>query len=263
MIIKEDFLKKLRSAFSLNIYEVKIWTALLSKGVASAGELSEIGDVPRSRTYDVLESLEKRGFIIMKLGKPIKYIAVKPEEVFKRVKRGIQQKTMDQIETLNKVEKTDLFKDLRLLFSQGIENIDPASISGAIKGRKNLYNHLAGMLDGAKSSVTFVTSAEGLIRKADILKRVFKKLNDKNVKVRVMAPINTENKAIADHLSKFAKVKNADKFKSRFCIVDSKEVLFMVGDDKLVHENYDNGIWVSSPYFASALENLFTSYWNK
>ena len=40
MIIDKDFLKKLRSSFELNEYEVKIWTALLSKGIAAAGELS-------------------------------------------------------------------------------------------------------------------------------------------------------------------------------------------------------------------------------
>ena len=91
MIIKEDFLKKLRSAFNLNIYEVKIWTALLSRGISTAGELSEIGDVPRSRAYDVLESLEKKGFIVMKLGKPINYIAVEPQEVVERAKKLVNK----------------------------------------------------------------------------------------------------------------------------------------------------------------------------
>ena len=78
MIVQDDFIKRLRSSFDLNIYEAKIWTALLSKGIATAGELSDISDVPRSRTYDVLESLEKRGFVVMKLGKPIKYLSIKP-----------------------------------------------------------------------------------------------------------------------------------------------------------------------------------------
>ena len=86
MIARDDFLSKLRRYFGLNLYEVKIWTALLSRGVSTAGELSDIANVPRSRSYDVLESLEKKGFIIMKLGKPIKYIAVDPEEVVERVK---------------------------------------------------------------------------------------------------------------------------------------------------------------------------------
>ena len=40
MIVKEEFLSKLRRFFSLNLYEVKIWTALLSRGVSTAGELT-------------------------------------------------------------------------------------------------------------------------------------------------------------------------------------------------------------------------------
>ena len=71
MIVKDEFLSKLRRYFSLNLYEVKIWTALLSRGVSTAGELSDIANVPRSRSYDVLESLEKKGFVVMKLGKLI------------------------------------------------------------------------------------------------------------------------------------------------------------------------------------------------
>jgi sugar-specific transcriptional regulator TrmB len=62
MIMQKDFIEKLK-VFGLNSYEAKIWVALLSRGVSSAGELSDISNVPRSRSYDVLESLEKKGFI--------------------------------------------------------------------------------------------------------------------------------------------------------------------------------------------------------
>lgn len=89
MIVKEEFLSKLRRYFGLNLYEVKIWTALLSRGVSTAGELSDIANVPRSRSYDVLESLEKKGFVVMKVGKPIKYLAVSPKEVVERVKKNL------------------------------------------------------------------------------------------------------------------------------------------------------------------------------
>ena len=65
MIVKEEFLNKLRQFFGLNLYEVRIWTALLSRGVSTAGELSDIGNVPRSRAYDILESLEKKGFVVV------------------------------------------------------------------------------------------------------------------------------------------------------------------------------------------------------
>ncbi|MBI2665693.1 TrmB family transcriptional regulator [Candidatus Woesearchaeota archaeon] len=86
MIVQKDFLNKLKD-FGLNSYESKLWVALLSRGVSTAGELSDISNVPRSRAYDVLESLEKKGFIVVKVGKPIKYLAVNPGEVVDRVKK--------------------------------------------------------------------------------------------------------------------------------------------------------------------------------
>ena len=97
MIVKEEFLSKLRRYFSLNLYEVKVWTALLSRGVATAGELSDIANVPRSRSYDVLESLEKKGFAITKIGKPIKYIAVTPGEVVERVKKNMKEEADEKV----------------------------------------------------------------------------------------------------------------------------------------------------------------------
>lgn len=60
MIIKQELVKRIKDHFDLNIYETKVWLALLSKGVVSAGETAELSGVPRSRTYDVLESLAKK-----------------------------------------------------------------------------------------------------------------------------------------------------------------------------------------------------------
>ena len=120
MIVSEQLLKKLRSAFDLNVYEVKIWTALLSRGVASAGELSDTSNVPRSRAYDVLESLEKKGFVIMKLGKPIKYMAIAPEEILRRVKNTIKNSATIKVDMLEKVKEEPVYKELELLYKQGI-----------------------------------------------------------------------------------------------------------------------------------------------
>src|SRR3989344_2362202 len=116
MIVKDDFIKKLKIAFDLNIYEVKIWTALLSKGVSSAGELSDISNVPRSRSYDVLESLEKKGFVVMNLGKPIKYIAVDPREVLERVKKKLEENTRKQLAAMDFLKTGKLIKELGILY---------------------------------------------------------------------------------------------------------------------------------------------------
>ena len=262
MIVQEDFLRKLRGAFELNEYEVKIWTALLSRGLATAGELSDIGNVPRSRSYDVLESLEKKGFVRMKLGKPIRYIAVAPEEIIKRVKKSIKEESDEKLKSLEDVKETNLFNDLDLLFKNGIEHIDPSNLSGAIKGRNNIYNQIETMLGNAKKSVTILTTSDGFARKVNELNKNLKRLTNNNVKVRIATQSNDRVKSLVKNL-KGMEVRNSKDVNARFVIVDSKDILFMVNHDKEVHDSYDIGIWVNSPFFANALENMFNLNWNK
>lgn len=260
MIVKEDFLNKLRRYFSLNQYEVKIWTALLSRGVATAGELSDISHVPRSRSYDVLESLERKGFVIMKLGKPIKYLAVAPSEVVERVKKNMKELAEERVKRLEDLKKSEVLNELQTLHTQGIELIEPADLSGSLRGRHNLYSHLESSLRNAEKSVTIMTTAQGLLRKIDILKPVFDRLKKKGVSIRIAAPLTKESKDLLKDLSPYAEIRHSD-LKSRFCIIDSKDLVFMILDDQEVHPTYDVGIWVNSPFFASSLETLFDASW--
>jgi len=260
MIVKEEFLSKLRRFFSLNLYEVKIWTSLLSRGVSTAGELSDIANVPRSRSYDVLESLEKKGFVIMKLGKPIKYIAIPPTEVIERVKKNAQIQAQERIKRLETLKGTDVLKELTTLHVKGVELIEPTELSGSISGRHNLYQHLDLTFRNAKKSVILCTTDKGLLRKAESMKSTFEKLKKSGVKIRIAAPVTKENKSAFLQLRNVAEIRQTSS-RSRFAIVDGKEIVFMVLDDKKVHPNYDVGIWVNSPFFAGTVEELFNLSW--
>ena len=261
MIVKEEILSKLRRHFNLNLYEVRIWTALLSRGVSTAGELSDIGHVPRSRAYDVLESLEKKGFVIMKLGKTIKYIAVEPIEVVERVKKNIQLEADQSVMRLKELNNTDVLKELETLHKTGIEFVDSTDLSGAIRGKHNLYTHLELMVRGAEKSVTIATTPKGLVRKIEALKPVLQKLAKKGVNVRIAAPLTKECQNAVKDLKGIAEIKDSGKLAARFCVVDGKNLMFMVMHDEDVHPTYDVGVWVTTPFFASALENLFDVAW--
>src|SRR3989338_6350344 len=260
MIVKEEFLSKLRRYFSLNLYEVKIWTALLSRGVSTAGELSDIANVPRSRSYDVLESLEKKGFVVMKLGKPIKYLAVPPKEVLERVKKNVHDEAKEQIEKIEELKKTDIVNELNTLHTQGIELVEPSDLSGSLKGRHNLYNHLELTIRNAEESVSIMTTSQGLMRKIEGFKPTFEKLKKRGVKIRIAAPLTKETTNAVKDISGVAEIRHTDN-KARFIIVDGKEVVFMIMDDNTVHPTYDVGIWVNSPFFANALEDLYELAW--
>jgi len=260
MIVKKDFLNKLKD-FGLNTYESKLWTALLSRGVSTAGELSDIAGVPRSRSYDVLESLEKKGFIMMKIGKPIKYVAVPPSEVIERVKKQIKEESDKQIKIINSIKESKILNELTTLHTQGIDMVDPTDLSGSVKGRDNLYNHLETMINSSKQSVVIMTTSLGLIRKADILKSAFERAKKRGVKIRIAAPITNETQKAVKSLSKIADVKHAEE-RSRFCVIDGNQVAFMLLDDDKVHPSYDSAVWVNTPIFAATLENFFDQCWS-
>ena len=256
-------MSRLRKIFDLNLYEVKVWTALLSRGTSTAGELSNISDVPRSRTYDILESLEKKGFIIMKLGKPIKFVALKPEEVVERVKKNLVRDAQEKSKRLERLKGDDVLEELTTLFTQGIKFVEPSDLSGSLKGRQNLYNHLDMMIRDAEQSITIVTTADGLNRKMEALLPSLIKVKKRGVQIRIAAPIDKNNLSVAKDFSKVAEVRNLQKIKARFVIIDAKQIMFMLLDDEKFHPNYDLGVWINTDFFARALEDLFDLAWNE
>lgn len=263
MIVKDEFLSRIRKIFDLNLYEVKVWTAILSRGTSTAGELSNISDVPRSRTYDILESLEKKGFIVLKLGKPIKFVALKPEEVVERVKRNLLKHTQERTKRLESLKDDEVLDELNTLFTQGVKFVEPSDLSGSMKGRQNIYNHLDMMIRDAEKTVTIVTTRDGLNRKLEALMPTFEKCRKRGVKIRIAAPVDNSNIKVARDLKAVAEVRSMEKMKARFSIIDSNQLMFMLLDDEKFHPNYDVGVWINTDFFAQALEQLFELAWKE
>ena len=251
MAVQKEFLAKLRTNFRLNTYEVKIWTALLSKGVSSAGELADISGVPRSRCYDILESLEKKGFVLMKLGKPIEYMAFKPEIIMERVNNNIKEDANKSVDYMNSLKETDDFKELDLLYKTGIKHVDVSNMSKSIVGTSNINKQIKDMIASAKSGLTIVTTLEGLQRRSKFLRNTINNLNKKGVSIRLFAPYDKSLLKKINNI-KFMDYQSSTQFINR----DNEEILFMITPDSVVPE-YEVGIWVKSNFFVNAVNILF------
>lgn len=255
MIVKSDLIKKIRHYFSLNIYEAKVWMALLSKGVSSAGEIAEISNVPRSRTYDVLESLEKKGFAIEKLGKPVKYIAVKPSSIIEKLKNNASKEVEEKMSVLEGLRDTNEYSELEILYKQGIFPVSMADLSGAVKGKNNVDEQIREMLEKAEKQIMLVTTLNALKHEHKIYKPLFNKLQKKNIDIKIAVNARPEQ------LTEFAEYKNlikATDINARFCIIDNKQTLFTLSDK---HDE-EVGVWVNSQFFTTALRQLFENSWN-
>ena len=258
MIVQKEFLSKLKD-FGLNSYESKLWIALLSRGVSTAGELSDISNVPRSRAYDVLESLEKQGFIIVKVGKPIKYLAVPPAEVVERVKKKIVEDAEQRNKVLSNLKDSTVLEELNTLHTEGVKLIDPTDKSGAFRGRDKAQEHLTYMIKSAKKSITIMASKGGAERKYELLAGHLKRAAKNGVDIRISVPVNS-SKEVVENFSKLGKVRQ-HKENARFCIVDNKEMLLYLTDDEKVHQSYDCAVWVEAPHFVDYFASLFDKEW--
>ena len=253
MIIKPELVRQIKDYFSLNIYETKVWIALLTKGIASAGEIAEISRVPRSRTYDVLESLEKRGFAIMKLGKPVKYIAVKPHIVLDKLKINIEKNAEEKMNSLLKLKDTNEYAELEQLYNVGIEPVRQEDVSGAIKGKSTFYIHLKDILESAKKEVIICTSVNEILVKSRFFSLAFDKLKARKVNVKVA--LSGDEKEIKKINNKFKINAKPIKIDSKFFIADKNQVLFSI--NKTESPADEMSVWLNTPFFANSLVFMF------
>lgn len=252
MLVKQELISRIKDYFDLNMYETKVWLALLGRGVASAGEVAEISRVPRSRTYDVLESLEKKGFALVKLGKPVKYIGVKPRMILEKLKNNVRKDAEDRIVDLSNIRETEEFTKLETLYREGIDPVKREDLSAAIKGKSNISNYLKEILHNANKEVIICTNAEEISSKTKLFQQTFELLKKANVRVKV-ALSGDEN--LIETLEKTFEIKikkiNID---AKFFIIDRREILFYLSKNKLQE---DVAIWLNSEFFSKAFATLF------
>lgn len=85
----DDVIESLKE-LGFNSYESKVYVALLKKYPATGYEVAKLADIPQSRAYDTLKSLEIKKVITSTGEKPQTYTPIKPKELTKRYKRKIE-----------------------------------------------------------------------------------------------------------------------------------------------------------------------------
>jgi len=248
----------------LNLYERKLWVALLSRGTSTAGELSSLAKVPHSRTYDVLESLAEKGFVMVQTTKPLKYVAIPPMEALDRAKKKINEDAEVVTDRIGQMQGSGTVKELEKIFKNGMSLVEPGELTGSLRGRHMLHQQMGTVFKGAKKSISIVTTAVGL---ADIHAKhadTLKKAAGKGVKVRIAAPFNKDTAAAISALKEFADVKKLDKVGGRFAVVDGNHILLSLTDDKSVDPTQDLSLWTQSEHVAAeVMAPLFESMWKE
>ena len=265
MVVSQAVMDALK-AIGLNLYERKIWVALLGKGTATAGELSEIANVPRSRAYDILQSLATKGFVMVQGGKPMRFVAIPPAEAFERAKKRLEEEFRAKAARIDEIKNSRITEELNKLYQQGLKYVEPEEITGALKGTL-LRRQLETMLKGASKKINILTTPGGLKELVTHHLRLLREARERGVEIRIAAKIPKRYADIVKPLLGIAEIRNInDKeipINGRFAIIDGKEILFNLTDLKEVHSGEDLAIWSKSEHAAKdVLEPIFNLIWS-
>ncbi|MDY6770072.1 MAG: helix-turn-helix domain-containing protein, partial [Candidatus Nanohaloarchaea archaeon] len=228
MVASQETLDALED-IGLNMYERKIYSALISRGVSTAGELSEMTNVPRSRAYDVLESLAEKGFAILKPSKPMQYVAVPPEEALENVKDLHREEMEEKLQKVDRFKETEAVQELQNLYSEGVERVEPGEMTGTVKGRYNVFKHVGNAYSDAEQEIKIMTTEEGLNEIHENHMDDLQAAEENGVHIRVLAPVTDANRDAYEAIADVAEVRHLhdemeERPETRFHVVDDENV---------------------------------------
>jgi len=219
-VVASDVARRVLRELGLTEYETDTYLALLKSGTLTASEVSEQSNVPYSKIYEVLNALEKKGWIEVEHGRPSKYFPKSPIEALSMTKLQFEEK-------LHNWEKT-IATEIQPIFEQ--REIREKPDIWILRGELNVVAKLQEMLDNVKNEAMI---AAPIFAKsfADIFLNLLKGLHSRNVQVLFMAAGNAKEWNI-EQLSLVAEVRTRTKMFGGGVICDGKEALLMLGEDK-------------------------------
>jgi len=105
--LADDVIEQLQ-AFGLKTYESRCFVALSRVPQATAREISEITDVPRTRVYDAVGTLEDAGLVSIQHGNPQVFRAVALQDAVETLRRTYESRLQSIQESLENIESAPL-----------------------------------------------------------------------------------------------------------------------------------------------------------
>ena len=230
-------------------YETKVYVSLLTDGAMTAQELSKKSGVPFSKIYEVVGRLEEKGWVESDGSRPTKLYPKSPATALEamRMRKENENKEKEAIiidELMSLYERSGTKEKPEIWVLRGLYNI-AAKVKEIIQ---NCEKELLLALPAVAESV------------AKPLQPTLRVLSEKGVKITVLA---SESAAIdtVKALSRIGEVRLKNSMFGGGVISDGKQVVILLGAEK-VGRNYEPlAIWAEHSGLASFAKEYFQYLW--
>ena len=204
----------------LTQYETRVYLGLLEIGAATASRISEHSNVPYSKIYEVLNSLESKGWIETQTGRPRRYYPKPPVEALEATKM--------QLENMMRNWERSISAELQPIYDK-MEIREKPEI-WILRGEFNTIAKLREMIENVEAELMIAapTLAESIV---EAIPATFGKLRDSNVRLLVMVSKNV-NEKLLEEISKIAEVRVRENMFGGGVIADGREALLILGEEK-------------------------------
>jgi len=237
--------KRVLQELGLTEYETRAYLSLLERGAMAATQVSEHSNVPYSKIYETLNSLEKKGWVKSEKGRPSKYYPKSPSEALTAAKLRLE-------DTMKGWEQA-ILNELQPLYDK--REIKEKPDIWILRGEFNILAKLQEMLDKAKNELMIAAPilTEPLIKAAFPM---FDRLQNKRVKILFLISKDVKELGI-EEITKIAEVRSREHMFGGGVIVDGKEALLLLGEEKpsLV-------IWSNHLGLVKFAKDYFEYLWN-
>lgn len=241
----------------LSEYEAATYVGLLQGGTSTAKEVAERTGVPQSRVYDVLDTLNTKGFVVVQEGRPKKFGPVDPNQAvsqFRDFKRREHVRRLDEIQGLG-----EHFLDAVEEVDYGQEGDDEVDISWSYPNRHHILEKLERFCEGATSEILMITTPESFERIANHHAELLATKADAGVEIRALiSDDRTLDPAVRDRTAELMEMRFVQDIRGRLYTYDGEHVLLAFrspNDDGYV------GISTTSPHLYATLSQLFELLW--
>ncbi len=227
----------------LNKYESKAYLALATSGPLTASELSEKTDIPRPRTYDILNKLDDKGMASIQPGRPAKYNSHPVEESLDNLKKTKKEEHRKELEEIEEVKEE--FQRKAGEVDTG-EKTDPEDFMWFLRDKNKIHSKIQSLVKNAEREITIATDTEDANKHIDTHGELLQEAMERGVDVKLV----TGKSKDLDRSLDSAEVIESDH-DHRFMTIDDHSILFLNPSE----ESEEVGAWVKSPFFTQGLKS--------